>query len=119
MEHHYVHHVLRMPADEWPEPVVRAFAHINEAIYVPMQGPSELGMSGSLMGWDRFDDLPRIEVPTLVIGARYDTMDPAHMAEMARRIPNGRYLECPNGSHLAMYDDQATYMGGLIDFLRS
>jgi proline iminopeptidase len=44
-EHHYVHHVLRMPAVDWPDPVVRAFAHINPAIYVPMQGPSELGIS--------------------------------------------------------------------------
>ena len=116
-EHHYVQHVVRMPPDEWPDAVVRTFAHINPAIYVPMQGPSELGMSGSLSDWDRFGDLHRIEVPTLVIGARHDTMDPAHMAEMARRLPNGTYLECPNGSHLAMHDDQGIYMRGLVDFL--
>jgi proline iminopeptidase len=117
MEHHYLQHVLRMPPDEWPDPVIRTFAHINQAIYVPMQGPSELGMSGKLSDWDRFGDLHRIKVPTLVIGARHDTMDPAHMAEMARRLPKGSYLECANGSHLAMYDDQVTYMRGLIDFL--
>jgi proline iminopeptidase len=117
MEHHYVHHVLRMPAEEWPDPVLRTFAHINEAVYVPMQGPSELGLSGSLSEWDRFDDLARIEVPTLVIGGRHDTMDPAFMAAMADRLPRGRYLDCANGSHMAMYDDQETYMGGLMDFL--
>jgi proline iminopeptidase len=82
-----------------------------------MQGPSELGMQGSLSDWDRFDDLARITVPTLVIGAAYDTMDPAHMQAMAERLPNGRYLECPNGSHLAMYDDTEVYMRGLLDFL--
>jgi proline iminopeptidase len=117
-EHHYIHHVIRMPVDEWPDPVQRTFAHINPDIYVPMQGPSELGMQGSLSDWDRFDDLHRISVPTLVIGARHDTMDPAHMAEMARRLPNGTYVECPDGSHLAMYDDTEVYMRGLIDFLR-
>lgn len=75
-------------------------------------------MSGSLSDWDRFDDLHQIGVPTLVIGARYDTMDPAHMAEMALRLPNGTYPECPNGSHLAMYDDHAAiYVRRLIDFL--
>lgn len=116
-QHYYVHHVLRMPVDEWPDPVVRTFAHINQDIYVPMQGPSELGMSGSLSHWDRFNDLERITVPTLVIGARHDTMDPAHMRAMAERMPRGRYLECPNGSHLAMYDDTEVYMRGLIDFL--
>ena len=116
-EHHYAHHVLRRPIDQWPEPVVRAFEHINPEIYVPMQGPSELGMSGSLSKWDRFDDLPRITVPTLVIAGRHDTMDPAHMRAMATQLPNGRYLECPDGSHLAMYDDTEIYMRGLIDFL--
>jgi proline iminopeptidase len=116
-QHHYVHHVLRRPVDEWPDPVVRTFDHINPDIYVPMQGPSELGMQGSLSDWDRFDDLGRITVPTLVIGAAHDTMDPTHMQAMAERLPNGRYLECPNGSHLAMYDDTEVYMRGLLDFL--
>src|SRR5690606_37393974 len=98
--------------------VVRSFAHINPEVYVPMQGPSELGASGILVDWDRTGDLSRITVPTLVIGAQYDTMDPAFKRMMADRLPNGRYLHCPNGSHLAMYDDQETYMAGLIDFLR-
>jgi proline iminopeptidase len=50
------------------------------AIYVPMQGPSEMGttLTGKLAGWDRTAELASIQVPTLVIGARYDTMDPAH-----------------------------------------
>jgi len=118
-EQHYVHHVLRMPADEWPDPVQRGFAHINPAIYVAMQGPSELGISpgAKLARWDRTGQLSSIEVPALVIGARYDTMDPAYMEMMAGRLPAGRYLYCPNGSHLAMYDDQQTYFGGFIGFL--
>jgi proline iminopeptidase len=118
-EQHYVHHVLRMPEADWPDPVQRAFAHINPAIYVSMQGPSELGISADakLAEWDRSEDLSSIEVPTLVIGAHYDTMDPAHMQQMAERLPAGRYLHCPNGSHLAMYDDQQTYFAGLTDFL--
>jgi proline iminopeptidase len=119
-EQHYVHHVLRMPVQDWPDPVQRAFAHINPAIYVSMQGPSELGISADakLAHWDRTGELASITVPTLVIGARYDTMDPAHMEMMARRLPDGRYLSCPNGSHLAMYDDQQTYYEGLIAFLQ-
>ena len=118
-EHHYVHHVLRMPLEEWPDPVVRAFAHINQSVYVPMQGPSELGASGKLAEWDRTADLHSIEVPTLVIGAQHDTMDPAHMEWMARAFPRGTYLHCPAGSHMAMYDDQRTYVDGLVDFLTS
>jgi proline iminopeptidase len=118
-EQHYVHHVLRIPVDEWPDPVVRGLDHINPVIYRKMQGPSELGISAdaTLAQWDRTAELSRIEVPTLVIGAQHDTMDPGHMEEMAGRFPRGRYHFCPDGSHLAMYDDQQTYFAGLIDFL--
>ena len=76
MPYHYAQHLLRMPPDQWPDPVNRAFKHINPKIYVPMQGPSELGASGKLADWDRTADLKKITVPTLVIGAQYDTMDP-------------------------------------------
>jgi proline iminopeptidase len=116
--HHYERHVLRLPYAQWPDPVLRAFAHINPKIYIPMQGPSELGASGKLVHWDRTADLPRIRVPTLTIGAAHDTMDPKHMAAMARALPQGRYLHCPDGSHMAMYDDQSVYVAGLLEFLR-
>lgn len=116
--HHYVHHVLRMPLDQWPVSVTRAFAAINMSIYVPIQGPSELGAGGLLLDWDRTDDLARITVPTLVIGAQHDTMDPPFMRSMAARLPRGSYLHCPDGSHMTMYDDPEPYFAGLIRFIR-
>jgi proline iminopeptidase len=115
--HYYTRHVLRMPLDEWPDPVKRAFMHINPEVYVPMQGPSEFGASGILANWDRKADLSKIRVPTLVIGAEFDTMDPEHMRWMSQQFPRGQYLYCPNGSHLAMYDDQEIYFDGLIRFI--
>ncbi|MCI2974885.1 MAG: proline iminopeptidase-family hydrolase [Ferrimicrobium sp.] len=119
--HFYEYHTLRMPAEQWPEPATRGMDDINQEIYVSMQGPSELGMSADakLVTWDRVADLARIQVPTLTIGARHDTMDPAHMEMMAGRLPNGQYLYCPNGSHMALYDDQEVYFAGLLDFLTS
>jgi proline iminopeptidase len=118
MTEHYVHHILRMPPEQWPDGVMRAFQHVNPQVYVSMQGPSELGLSGKLEDWDRSGDLSKITVPTLVIGARYDTMDPKHMEWMSKQFPKGHYLYCENGSHLAMYDDQKAYFGGLIEFIR-
>ncbi len=117
MPHHYEVHILRKPAAEWPDGVQRAMKHVNPSIYVTMQGPSELGLSGTLEHWDRTDDLAKIAVPTLVIGGRFDTMDPAYLAMMSRKLQRGRFLECPRGSHLCMYDDQRTYFEGLIRFL--
>ena len=116
--HHYEHHVLRRPYAQWPDSVLRAFEHLNPKVYIPMQGPSELGARGKLAQWDRRADLSRIQVPTLTIGAAHDTMDPQQMAAMAQALPRGSHLHCPNGSHMAMVDDQVVYIQGLIDFLR-
>ncbi len=116
--HHYEQHVMRAPFAEWPNGVARAIAHVNPDIYVPMQGPSELGASGKLERWDRTADLKSITVPTLVIGAGHDTMDPKHMEWMSKEFPKGEYLFCPNGSHMSMYDDQRTYVDGVIRFLK-
>jgi proline iminopeptidase len=118
MPHFYAKHVLRLPLADWPEPVNRSFGKMNQSFYVTMQGPSEFGISGKLAKWDRKADLKNITVPTLSIGAQHDTMDPAHMRWMATQVQNGSYLHCPNGSHMAFYDDQPTYMKGLITFLK-
>jgi proline iminopeptidase len=117
LPNYYTKHLLRIPFEQWPEPITRSFGHINQAIYVMMQGPSELGLGGKLLSWSRSADLSKIEVPTLTIGARYDTMDPKHMEWMSKQVKRGRFLYCPNGSHAAMYDDQKVYFDGLIRFI--
>jgi len=113
---YYTQHLCRLP--ELPDPVARAFKHINETIYVMMQGPSEFKVGGRLLTWDRKTDLPKITVPTLTVGAKYDTMDPAHMEWMSKQVKNGQYLYCPNGSHLSMWDDQKVFMDGVIKFIK-
>ena len=118
MPNFYAEHLCRFPIDQWPEPVNRSFGHLNHTIYEMMQGPSEFGIAGRLAKWDRKADLPNITVPTLMIGAKFDTMDPAHMKWMAGEVKQGRYLYCPEGSHLSMWDDQAHYFPGVIQFLK-
>lgn len=117
---YYPKHVLRMPLEKWPNPVNRAFANINVNFYVTMQGPSEFGVVGDakLKNWDIKKELAKISVPTLTIGGAYDTMDPKHMEWIASEVQNGQYLHCPNGSHLAMYDDAEIYFNGVIKFIK-
>ncbi|MDZ7757994.1 MAG: proline iminopeptidase-family hydrolase [Rhodohalobacter sp.] len=120
MKHHYTDHVLRMPLEKWPNSITRTFDHLNPEVYVYMQGPSEFGIieKATLNDWNRSEDLPKIKVPTLTIGGTHDTMDPKHMEWMAGEVQNGRYLHCPNGSHLSQYDDQKTYINGVVKFLK-
>ncbi|HWJ91290.1 MAG TPA: proline-specific peptidase family protein [Flavisolibacter sp.] len=114
--HFYHEHLCRLKT--WPDPVERSMKHVNSVIYTMMQGPSEFGISGRLVNWDIKSKLKNITVPTLMIGARYDTMDPKAMEDQSRQVRNGSYLYCPNGSHLAMWDDQQVYMKGVIDWIR-
>lgn len=120
MEHHYQYHVLRMPLEEWPEAVVRSLTHLNPEVYVYMQGHSEFGITAgaSLKGWDLTLELPKLTVPTLVVGAGHDTMDPKHMEWMSTQVKNGRFLLCPDGSHMVQYDDQKVFFEGLIKFIK-
>ena len=117
MPNYYHKHICRLA--EWPEPLTRMFSKLNNELYVTMQGPSEFGISGKLTNWDVSKELKNIHVPTLVIGATFDTMDPKYMEWMSKQMPHGEFLLCANGSHCCMFDDQQTYMNGLIKFIKS
>jgi proline iminopeptidase len=113
----YAEHLCRVVPN--PEPVTRSMSKINQSLYVTMQGPSEFGISGKLTNWNRVPDLPKLAVPVLSIGGKYDTMDPAHMRMIAAKVQRGNSLICPQGSHMSMYDDQQTYFKGLLTFLKA
>lgn len=111
----YPRYILRL--DPYPEPVLKAFAALNPVIYRQMAGPNEFVFSGNLEGWDRWADLHRIRTPALVMGARYDEMDPASMKRQAELLPHGRLFISEKGSHLSMWDDQRAYFEALLGFL--
>jgi len=45
-------------------------------------------------------------------------MNPDEMEAMSKAVKNGRYLFCPTGSHLSMWDAQEEYYPGLIQFIK-
>lgn len=116
MPHFYKQHICRLA--DWPDGLNRALKHCNMEIYTMMQGPSEFGISGRLAKWDIRDRLKEVEVPALMIGAKYDTMDPKAMEAQSKAVKRGRYLYCPNGSHLSMWDDQEVFMQGVLQFIK-
>jgi len=118
-QYYYTKHVLRKPLEEWPEFINRTFKHLNPNIYVYMQGYSEFGVTGnaSLKGWDVSNSLPEIKVPALMLGGKYDTMDPKYMEWMSTQVQKGRSITT-NGSHLSQYEDPDIYFSGLIQFIK-
>jgi proline iminopeptidase len=103
----------------WPEPLTRAFRHVNDKIYNQMQGKSEFVVTGNLKDWERWDRLHEIKVKTLTVGSQFDEMDPKDMKKMATLMPAANYAFCPKGSHMCMWDDQETYFKHLLSFLHA
>ena len=115
MPNFYKEHLCRLT--DFPDAFNRSMKHANGEIYTMMQGPSEFGISGRLANWDIKNRLKEITVPTLMVGAKHDTMDPKAMEEQSKMVKKGQFLYCPNGSHLSMWDDQKVFMTGVIKFI--
>lgn len=113
----YARHLCRLP--EWPPAITRSFQRMAMDVYGSMQGPNEFVVTGTFKNWDRWKDLHRISVPALLLVGAHDTMDPASVQEMGRLIPQATSVVCPNGSHLAMWDDPSHYFPALRQFLET
>lgn len=112
----YTKHICRL--QPWPEAVERSLRHFNTRVYNVMQGPNEFVITGNFKDWDRWKDLPQIKTRTLLLGGRYDTMNPEDIKRMGTLIPASQVSICENGSHLSMWDDQETYFRYLIDWVK-
>jgi len=112
----YHRHICRL--DPWPAPIETSLKFLNAKIYNTMQGPNEFIITGTFKNWDRTADLHRIKTRALIMGARYDEMDPNEMRRIATLMPNARAAISSRGSHLTMYDDQQWYFRELVGFLK-
>ena len=116
LKHIYTKHLCRL--DPWPEPLVRMFRNLAKPVYNTMQGPNEFVVNGTFKDWDRWADLHTIDCPSLISGARFDTMRVSEIERMGELMPHSRLSLCENGSHCAMYDDQETYFHDLVQFIQ-
>ncbi|WP_093670583.1 proline iminopeptidase-family hydrolase [Sporolactobacillus nakayamae] len=103
--------------DPWPDAVNRTFQHLNEQVYLTIQGPNEFIISGNFKDWDRRDDLKKISNPTLLLTATHDSMPPKVIEKMGKEIPNAAVGICENGSHFSMWDDPEPYFKFITNFI--
>ena len=116
LKHIYTKHLCRL--DPWPEPLVRMFRNLAKPVYNTLQGPNEFVVTGTFKDWDRWAELHTIDCPSLISGARFDTMRVSEIERMGELMPYSRVSLCENGSHCAMYDDQETYFHDLVQFIQ-
>lgn len=68
--------------------------------------------------WTRYDDLPRISAPTLVLHGELDALvPPENGARLAERIPDCEHVTVPGANHLLMTDQPEQVAKVLLDWL--
>lgn len=85
-----------------------------------MIGHADYHVSGSLKDWDIFDKLDRIRIPTLVLGGELDECVPAHLADIAGRIPDAEHITQPGAAHMGYLEAEPLrreYVSIIRDFL--
>ncbi len=74
----------------------------------------------TMAGFDRRADLPRIDVPTLLVAGEYDRQAPPQaMQAMAAAIPDSRYVELGGIGHFQNLEAPDAFDGAVLDFLAS
>jgi L-proline amide hydrolase len=110
-------HVCRLnPA---PPEVVRTNRAMEEDshVYNLMIGPNEFHITGTLKDWTVVDQLPLINVPTLLISGAYDEATPATVQPFFDHIPDVRWRIFEHSSHMPHVEELDACMQVVSDFL--
>lgn len=113
----YRKHLLRL--HKWPPEQDYTLAHISKPVYHTMNGPNEFTIIGNTRYWDVTDQLPKIRVPTLVTGGRYDEVTPKVARSIHKGIKGSKLVTFQKSSHLPMWEERKRYITTLRDFIDS
>lgn len=90
-----------------------------------LYGPNEADVPGMLLqlehlliGWDLREDLPNLDVPTLVLcGDRDPVVAPEDTVELAGLLPHGRLIRVPAAAHSVLAEGGDSILEQVLDFL--
>lgn len=88
-----------------------AFAHRSRF------GPSDLHPTGSLKDWIGSSDADKINVPTLLVNGRYDEVQDIAIAPWFEKIPQVKWIQLAESSHISHFEERERCMYFLADFL--
>jgi L-proline amide hydrolase len=113
----YARHVCRVVPN--PPEVIATFTQLqaDPTVYHTMNGPNEFFVIGTLKNWDIRPELPKINVPTLVISGRHDEATPACVAPYVDLIPGARGVIFEDSSHMPHVEETEACMATVAAFL--
>jgi pimeloyl-ACP methyl ester carboxylesterase len=98
-----------------PAELARFYAWRSEMPTEPLNAATR-----ALYDFDLSNDLPSINVPTLVVAGAEDVLTrPAGMEEIAGLIPGAKYQLIPESGHMLPVEQPAAVSALLNDFLRA
>lgn len=98
-------------------PLDTAKAPFNAFIYNYMWGPTEFTARGTLKKYDRFEDLRKVEVPTLFMTGEYDEARPATVKRMQALVPGAEFEVIDGAGHSSMHDNLPQSIQVIRDFI--
>ncbi|MEO8496540.1 MAG: alpha/beta fold hydrolase [Planctomycetota bacterium] len=104
------------------ESTIREQADIVEATRQVMQATAPMTVAGALRGMaqrpDMTSELPKIDVPTLVICGEHDAIVPvAEMRSIADVLPNASFVAVPRSGHMAPLEAPEAVNAAIRSFL--
>lgn len=89
----------------------------DPTVYSTMNGPSEFSIVGSLKDFSIADQIHKIQVPTLVTNGLYDEVTSEVVQEYNNKLPNAKWVQFQNSSHVAMFEERELYIRTVAEFL--
>ena len=112
----YHTYLCRLP--QWPPELDRSLKLGDERpVYRYMNGPNEFTITGTIRNINIISDLPKIRVPTLVTGGRYDEVTPAVAEQIHQGIPGSRRVTFEKSSHTPFWEEREAFMEVVAAFL--
>ena len=108
-------HVCRL--DPWPDCINRTFEKFGQEVYQYMWGPSEFSLTGTLNGWDRTEDLAKIDIPTLFTCGEFDEATPETTEYYHSKMPGSEIHVFMGASHNHHLESQKEFLQVVRDFL--
>ncbi len=113
----YHTYLCRLP--EWPPEITRTLKLAEERpVYRYMNGPNEFTITGTIRDINIVADLPRIRVPTLVTGGRFDEVTPAVAQQIQSGIPGSHRVTFELSSHTPFWEEREKFMSVVASFLQ-
>jgi proline iminopeptidase len=111
----YKRHLLRL--EKWPREQDYTMRHLSKPVYYTMNGPNEFMIIGNTKYYDITDKLHMIQVPTLVMGGRYDEVTPKVARSIHNNIQGSKLVTFQKSSHMPFWEEREKYMKTLSQFL--